>query len=149
MKEEGWAWTGAGGTPLLPALVESYHGTLVSAQLCGSQGAALFSFIHASPRLSRPFARTPVRSMSLTHVQRLRAAGCGLKCKLISLGMHRTTRSTATSASTTVTSITACMTATHQTRYFEPQSNGRARHKLIQSCVRRVASKAEADGCIA
>jgi hypothetical protein len=88
-----------------------------------------------------PLRPHSVRSMSLTHVERLRAAGCGLKCKLISLGMHRTTTSTATSASTTVTAITACMTAAHQTRYFEPQSNGRARHKLMQSCVLRVASK--------
>ena len=131
---------------VLLALVKSHHAMLVCAQLCDPQGAALLSFIHVPPRVPRPFAGAPVHSMTLTHVERLRAVGCGLKGKLVrllSLGTLRTTTSTtaaATSASTS--SIAVSMTTAHQTRYFEPQpSNWRACHKLMQSCVRRVASK--------
>ena len=128
---------------VLLALVKSYHGMLVCAQLCDPQGAALLSFIHVPPRVPRPFAGAPVHSMTLTHVERLRAVGCGLKGKLVrllSLGTHTTTAATSTSASTS--SIAVSMTTSHQTRYFEPQPrNWRACHKLMQSCVRRVASK--------
>jgi TPR repeat protein len=133
---------------VLLALVKSHHGMLVCAQLCDPQGAALLSFIHVPPRVPRPFAGAPVHSMTLTHVERLRAVGCGLKGKLVrllSLGTHCTTTSTTTAATSTfasTSSIAVSMTTSHQTRYFEPQPrNWRACHKLMQSCVRRVASK--------
>ena len=87
MKEEEDAPTlvqaAAHAEPLvLLALVKSHHGMLVCAQLCDPQGAALLSFIHVPPRVPRPFAGAPVHSMTLTHVERLRAVGCGLKGKL-------------------------------------------------------------------
>ncbi len=111
---------------MLLALLKSYLGMLVWAQLCDPQGAALLSFIHVPRRVPRPFAGAPVHSTTLTHVERLRAVGCGLKGKLVrllSLGAHRTTTST-TSASTS--SIAVSTTTAHQTRYFEPQSDWRA-----------------------
>jgi hypothetical protein len=65
----------------------------------------------------RPFAGAPVYDMSLTHAERLRAVGCGLKgqlVRLLSLGVGR---------------------------HFEPQRNWRACHQMMQSIARRVASK--------
>jgi TPR repeat protein len=107
--------------PTLPltllAVVKSYHGTLVWARLCNPQGVALFSFVRLPPRVSRPFAGAPVYGMSLTHAERLCVAGCALKGKLVhllSLGLGR---------------------------HLEPQRNWGACCKMMQSTVRRVASK--------
>ena len=101
----------------LLAVVKSNFGTLVCAQVCNLQGVVLFSFDRLLPRVPRPFAGAPVYDMSLTHAERLRAVGCGLKGKLVrmlSLGVGR---------------------------YFEPQRNTRACHQMMQSIVRRVSSK--------
>jgi len=100
----------------LLAVIKSHLGMLVWLQLCNSQGVALFSFVHLPPRMPRPFAGAPVYGMSLTHVERLRAEGCGFKSKLVrllSLGVDR---------------------------HFEPQRNWRACHKMMQSIARRVAA---------
>jgi TPR repeat protein len=86
--------------------------------------------------------------MSLTHEERLRAVGCGLKGKLVrllSLGVIYTTTSTATTATTTTintTSVTISVSTTtaHHTRHVEPDRNRIACHKLMQSTVRRVAA---------
>jgi hypothetical protein len=143
----------------LLAVFKLLHGMLVWAQLCNPQGVALFSFVHIPPRLPRPFAGAAVHSMSLTHAQRLCAVGCGLKAKLVrmlSLGTGRTSTQTITTTSTvstatttmpftgtktsTTTTITSTIT-THHPRHIEPQSNWRACHRMMQSTVRRVASK--------
>ena len=99
--------------PTLPltllAVVKSYHGTLVWAQLCNPQGVTLFSFVHILPGVPRPFAGAPVYRMSLTHGERLRAVGCGLKGKLarlLSLGADRTSTQTITATSTVSTAST-------------------------------------------
>jgi len=135
---------------MLLSLVKSYHGALVCAQLCNPQGVSVFSFVRLPPHVSRPFAGAAMYGMSLTHAERLRALGCGLKGKLVrllSLSMHCTTTSTATAATTaptssiTTTTVTVCMITAHQTRYVEPHSSWRACHGMMQSCVRRVASK--------
>jgi len=100
----------------LLALVKSFHGTLVCAQLCNPQGIALFSFVSLLPRVLRPFAGAPVYDMSLTHAERVRAVGCGFKGKLVrllSLGVGR---------------------------HFEPQRNWGACRKMMHSIVRRVAA---------
>jgi TPR repeat protein len=101
----------------LLAVVKSSQDTLVLLRLCDVQGAALFSFVQAPPRVPRPFAGAPVYGMSLmTHAERLRVMGCGTKGKLVrllSLGVGR---------------------------HFEPQRNWRACHKLMQSIARRVAA---------
>jgi TPR repeat protein len=102
---------------MMLAVVKSHFDTLVWLQLCNPQGVALFSFVRLPPRLSRPFAGAPVYDMLLTHAERLRAVGCGLKGKLVrllSLGVGR---------------------------HFEPQRNRRACHQIMQSNARRVASK--------
>ena len=70
--------------PLL-AVVMWLHGTLVWLQLCNPQGVALFSFVRLPPRVPHPFAGAPVYDISLTHAERLRAVGCGLKGKLVRL----------------------------------------------------------------
>jgi len=101
----------------LLALVKAHFDTLVCAQLCNPQGVALFSFVRLTPRVSRPFAGAAVYGMSLTHAERLCALGCGFKGKLVrllSLGVGR---------------------------HFEPQSDWRACHQMMQSNARRVASK--------
>ena len=98
-------------------LVKSHFDTLVWAQLCNPQGVALFSFVRLPPRLPRLFAGTPVYDMSLTHAERLCAVGCGFKGKLVRL------------------------VAMGVGRHFEPQGNWGACHKMMQSTVRRVASK--------
>jgi TPR repeat protein len=107
------------GKPLtLLVVVKAYFDTLVSAQLCNPEGVALFSFVSLPPRAPRLFAGAPVYDMSLTHVERLCAVGCGLKgrlVRLLSLGV-------------------GC--------HFEPQRNRRACHQMMQSIARRVASKA-------
>jgi TPR repeat protein len=143
----------------LLAMFKSLYDMLVWAQLCNPQGVALFPFVHIPPRLRRPFAGAPVHGMSLTHAQRLCAVGCGLKGKLVrmlSLGVDRTSTQTFTTTSTvstatttmpftgTKTSTTTTITSTimtHHPRHFEPQRNWGACHKLMQSTVRRVASK--------
>jgi len=101
---------------MLLALVKSYHGTLVCAQLCNPQGVFLFSHVHLAPRVARPFAGAAVYDMSLTHAERLCAVGCGLKgrlVRLLSLGVGR---------------------------LFEPQRNWGACRKMMLSNVQRVAS---------
>jgi len=86
-------------------------------QLCNPQGVALFSFVRLPPRVSRPLAGAPVYDMSLTHAERLCAVGCGLKGRLVRL--------------------LSLVVGNH----FEPQRNRGACHKMMQSIVRRVASK--------
>jgi len=136
----------------LPAMVKSHFDTLVCAQLCNPQGVALFSFVRLPPHLPRPFAGAAVYDMSLTHAERLRVVGCGFKgnlVRLLSLGMNCTATSTAATTTTTTTATTATITRTtttvtttaHQTSYVEPHSSWRACHGMMQSCVRRVASK--------
>ena len=101
---------------MLLALVKANFDTLVWLQLCNPQGVALYPFVRIQPRLRCPFACAAVYDMSLTHAERLRAVGCGLKGKLVrllSLGVGR---------------------------YFEPQSNRRACRQMMQSIVRRVAA---------
>jgi len=101
----------------LKAVVKSSQDTLVLLRLCDVQGAALFSFVQAPPLVPRPFAGAAVYGMWLmTHVERVRVVGCGLKgqlVRLLSLGVGR---------------------------HFEPQRNWRACHKLMQSVARRVAA---------
>ncbi len=100
----------------LLVLVKSNFDTLVWLQLCNPQGVSVFSFVSLAPRVSRPFAGAPVYDMSLTHAERLKAVGCGLKgrlVRLLSLGVGR---------------------------HFEPQRNRRACHKMMQFNVRRVAA---------
>ena len=70
---------------LLLALVKAHFDTLVWLQLCNPQGVSLFSFVRLPPRVPRPFAGAPVYDMSLTHAERLRAVGCGLKGQLVRL----------------------------------------------------------------
>jgi len=99
------------------AVVMWLRGTLVWLQLCNSQCVAMFSFVCLPQRVPRPFAGTPVYSMSLTHAERLCAVGCGLKgrlVRLVSLGVDR---------------------------HFEPPCITVACYKLMQSTARRVASK--------
>jgi len=101
---------------MLMALVKSNFDTLVWLQLCNPQGLDLLSFVRLPPRVSRPFAGAAVYGMSLTHAERLCAVGCGFKgrlVRLLSLGIGR---------------------------YFEPQRNRRACHKMMQSNVRHVAA---------
>jgi TPR repeat protein len=101
--------------PLL-SVAQSFFRMCVSAQLCNMQGASLFPFVRLPPRAPRPFAGAPVHNMSLTHGERLRLVGCGLKGKLVrrlSLG-------------------TDC--------YFEPCRNRCACHKLMYLKVGRVAA---------
>jgi hypothetical protein len=150
----------------LLAVVKSHLETLVRVQLCSAQGVPRFSFVHLLPGMSRPFTSAPVYSMSLTYEERLRVVGCGLKgrlARLLSLGMSCTTTKvttttssssttsaspatqtssiTATTSTTTVTTnITTLTITTHQTRYFEPQRNWGACHKMMQSIVRRVTA---------
>jgi len=102
---------------MLLVLVKAHFDTLVYTQLCNPQGVALFSFVRLPPRVSRPFAGAAVYDMSLTHAERLGAVGCGFKgrlVRLLSLGVGR---------------------------HFEPQSNLRACHQMMQSNARRLASK--------
>jgi len=100
----------------LLALVKSFRDTLAWLQLCNPQGVPLFSFVQVSPRVSRPFAGSRVYCMMLTHAERLRVAGCGLKgelVRLLSLG---------------------------EGRHSEPQRNWSACRKMMQSITRRVAA---------
>jgi len=99
------------------AVVKSHFDTLVWTQLCNPQGVSLFSFVRPLPRVPRPFAGAPVYGMSLTHAERLRAVGCGFKGRIVRL-------------------LSLCVG-----RHFEPQRNWRACHQMMQSTVRRVASK--------
>jgi TPR repeat protein len=93
-------------------VVKSYLDMLVCAQLCNSQGLALFSFVRLPPCVPRTFAGATLNGMTLMYAERLRAVGCGLKGKLVRL----------------LSLGTDC--------YFEPRRNWRACHKL----VRHVAS---------
>jgi len=105
---------------MLLVLVKAHFDTLVCTQLCNPQGVSVFSFVRLPPHLPRPFAGAAVYDMSLTHAQRLCAVGCGLKgrlVRLLSLGVGR---------------------------HFEPQSNGRACHQMMQSNAHRLASKSMA-----
>jgi TPR repeat protein len=104
---------------MLMALVKSYHGTLVCAQMCPPQDGFKFSHVRLPSRVLRPFTDTPVYDMSLTHAERLCAMGCGLRGKLVQL---------------------LSMGASYL-RYFEPQENWGACHRMMRSNVRRVASK--------
>jgi len=92
------------------------HGTLVWLQLCKPQGVALFSFVCPPPRVPYLFAGAPVYDMSLTHVEWLRAVGCGLKGKLVRLLLLGVGR------------------------HFEPQRNRGTCRKMMQSNVRCVAA---------
>jgi TPR repeat protein len=104
--------------PLLAlSVVQSLLGMSVSVQLCDAQGAAQFPFVRLPPRVCHPFAGAPVHNMSLTHLERLRVVGCGLKGKLVRL----------------LSLGTGC--------YLEPDRNWRACHKLMNFKVRRVAAK--------
>jgi len=101
----------------LLAVFKLLYGMLVWLQLCNAQGVSVLSFVRVAPRVPRPFAGAAVYDMSLTHMERLCAVGCGLKGRLVrlmSLGVGR---------------------------HFEPQRNRGACHKMMQSTVRRVASK--------
>ena len=101
----------------LLAIDKSYFGMLVWLQLCNPQGVVLFNFIHIPQRVPRPFAGVRVYDMSLTHVERKRVVGCGLKGKLVrqlSLGVSS---------------------------YYESQSNWGACHKMMLCIARRIASK--------
>jgi hypothetical protein len=101
----------------LLAIDKSYFGMLVWLQLCNPQGVALFSFVSFPQRVPHPFTGVNVYDMSLTHAERLRVVGCGLKGKLVrqlSLGVG------------------------HQ---FEPQSGWGACHQMMLCIVRRIASK--------
>jgi hypothetical protein len=101
----------------LLAIDKSYSGMLVWLQLCNPQGVALFSFVSFPQRVPHPFAGVRVYDMSLTHAERLRVVGCGLKGKLVlqlSLGVG------------------------HQ---FDPQLNRSACHKMMFCISRRIASK--------
>ena len=51
---------------MLRAVVKCHFDALVWMQLCNAQGVSVFSFVHLSPRLPRPFAGAPVYDMSLT-----------------------------------------------------------------------------------
>jgi hypothetical protein len=136
----------------LLAVVKSFLGTLVSAQLCNPQGVTPFNFVRLPTRLLHSFAGARVYRMSLTHEERLRAVGCGLKGKLVrllSLGVIRTNTSTTTTVTTTTTAttiantritITQSTTTAHHTRHSEPDRNWNACHKLMQSNIRRVAA---------
>jgi TPR repeat protein len=104
---------------MLMALVKSYHGTLVCAQMCTPQDGFMFSHVRLPSRVLRPFTDTPVYDMSLTHAERLCAMGCGFRGKLVQL---------------------LSMGASYL-RYFEPQENWGACHRMMRSNVRRVASK--------
>ncbi len=100
----------------LLALVKSFRDTLVWLQLCNPQGAPLFSFFRLPPRVRRPFAGSRVYDMSLTHAERLRVVGCGVKgelVRLLSLGMGR---------------------------HCEPQGNSSVSRKMMQGIARRVAA---------
>jgi len=147
---------------MLLALVKSYHGTLVCAQLCNLQGVFMFSHVRLAPRVSRPFAGAAVYDMSLTHAERLCAVGCGLKgrlVRLLSLGMKctinsatpttlttsttsasPTTQTSSITTTTTTTNVTTVIITTHQTCYVEPQRNWGACRKMMLSDVRRVAA---------
>ena len=100
----------------LLAVVRSFLDTLIWLQLCDPQGVALFPFVCLLPRVRRTFAGAPVYGMSLTHGERLCAVGCGFKGKLVRL----------------LSLGTGC--------HFQPQSNRRACHNMMQSIVRRVAA---------
>jgi len=105
--------------PLLPLLsvAQSLLGMCVSAQLCDAQGVFMFSHVRLPSNVCRPFAGAAVYDMSLTHGERLRVMGCGMKGKLVrlfSLG-------------------TGC--------HFEPQRNRRDCHKLMHFQVARAAAK--------
>ena len=67
----------------LLAIDKSYFGMLVWMQLCNLRGVALFSFVKIRQRVPRPFACIRVYDMYLTHAERLRVVGCGLKGKLV------------------------------------------------------------------
>jgi TPR repeat protein len=103
-------------TLTLLAVIKSHFDTLVLLQLCNPYGIAQFPFVRLPPRLSRPFAGALVYDMSLLLAERLRAVGCGFKCKLVRLLSLGTGR------------------------HFEPQRNTRACHKMMLSIVRRVAA---------
>ena len=104
---------------MLLALVKSYHGTLVCAQMCKTQGGFKFSHVHLEPRVLHPFTDAPVYDMTLTHAERLCAMGCGFRGKLVQL---------------------LSMGASYL-RYFEQQENWGACLRMMQSNARRVASK--------
>ena len=76
----------------------------------------MFSFVRSPLSVPRPFAGALVYGMSLTHAERLRAVGCGLKGKLVrllSLGVGR---------------------------HFEPQRDWGTCRKMMQCNVRHVAA---------
>jgi TPR repeat protein len=101
----------------LLAVFKLLYGMLVWLQLCNPQGVSLFSFVRLPPRVRRPFAGAPVHDMSLTHGERLRAVGCGLKGKLVRL------------------------LSLSKGRHFEAQVNGRAHHQMMHNMALRLASK--------
>ena len=144
--------------PTLPlsllAVAQSYLGMCFSAQLCNVKGAALFPFVRLPPLACHPFAGAPVHDMSLTHGERLRVVAralTGMLVRLLSLGTGCSSTTTTLTVSTTTvppsiiaTSTTTTITTTVTTHYpphFEPQSNRRACHKLMQGIVRRVAAQ--------
>ena len=101
----------------LLAVDKSYFSMLVWLQLCNPQGVALFSFVSFPQRVPRPFAGVRVYDMSLTHAERLRVVGCGLKGKLVrqlsqGVGHH-----------------------------FEPLCGWGACHQMMFCIARRIASK--------
>ena len=102
---------------MLLALVESYRGTLAWLQLCNPQHFFRHSCVCLPPRLPRPFAGSPVYVMSLSHSERLRAVGCGLKGKFVRMLLW--------------------VVYGHSQAHW----NRRACHQIMLSIVRRVASK--------
>ena len=100
----------------LLAVFKLFSGMLVWLQLCSPQGVVLFSFVRSPLRMPHPFAGARVYDMLLTHVERLRAAGCGFKGKLVRLLLLGVGR------------------------HFEPQRTLGACRKMMQFTVRRVAT---------
>ena len=101
----------------LLAVDKSYFGMLVWLHLCNPQGVALFSFVSFPQRVPRPFAGVRVYDMWLTHAERLRVVGCGLKGKLV---------------------LQLSQGVAH---HSELQLNRSACHQMMLCITRRIASK--------
>ncbi len=115
----------------LLAAAKSFLDTLVWLQLCNPQGIVLFSFVRLPTPVRRPFAGTRVYGM-LTHAERLRVVGCGLKGELVRLLslLSRTLLSPSTHAHKSL----------GMGRHCEPQRNPGASHKMMLGMARRVAA---------
>ena len=90
-------------------------GKVVIIRFHNVQGEVLYTFVHLMPSVF--FASAPAYAMSLTHVERLRAMGYGLKGKLVQLLSQGTGR------------------------YSEPKNNWKACNKMMACIIRRVVYK--------